>query len=640
MASHENERLSTHNNSLLTSPVIAMPQPGRIIDTKPRLGKKEVEILEREFKRNPKPLTLAKKALADEMNVDLPRINNWFQNRRAKRKQEMKIKDNQEGKVKVKVKDSSATPAAPSLTVKPEHGSKNKNHILALGAPVSTTNNCPTLAISSPKPTDNIISMSRSYQQSFTTPNPEQDKTETSRTIKESMVQKFINSESFQTSTTGEPIAQLSNILPYDFPTEYDQSSFYTGSEQEVSPNPPNNLIYPSSNIHSYYPEINMSFQESSKFPCQLLQECNTIQPVPAENILSQPDMECNIATYGDTSFQETSFSESPLDIHVPDLGLPPASSNIPFRSRPPINLASRRKKVQHRPAALLSHTLIRQPPNGPQTLSHIGGFIPLKSPITSPIRRIVSAGGNRVVASGRIKKQGLEVAQRSPVRYGGFEKFGTRMDRNFSNCYNNFSLTGPSSLGSSLAPSTPLSPMDMVSARSDGSQSTASPIELGTNYVFNHKVPGCFVSINEENPDISSPSTAQSYLSLPTPVTDTWTTDFEKNENFWPYEVSEPLYSAKMDNFPLNSFRGPYSTSVSQPVTPAFDSPYSANYNFGQNSPQNETQAPCSTAPQLRSDEYPLLDTYQTRVSPMTNTKKNKTFLFSHTTPADFSEK
>ena len=44
-------------------------------ETKPRLRKDEVEILEREFKRNPKPTTQTKRGFAEDMGVDLPRIN-------------------------------------------------------------------------------------------------------------------------------------------------------------------------------------------------------------------------------------------------------------------------------------------------------------------------------------------------------------------------------------------------------------------------------------------------------------------------------------------------------------------------------------------------------------------------------------
>ncbi|KAH6706579.1 hypothetical protein BKA61DRAFT_739471 [Leptodontidium sp. MPI-SDFR-AT-0119] len=59
-------------------------------ETKPRLGKDEVDLLEREFLKSPKPSTQTKRQFAEDMGVDLARVNNWFQNRRAKRKQEKK----------------------------------------------------------------------------------------------------------------------------------------------------------------------------------------------------------------------------------------------------------------------------------------------------------------------------------------------------------------------------------------------------------------------------------------------------------------------------------------------------------------------------------------------------------------------
>ncbi len=49
-------------------------------EIKPRLGRDEVDILEEEFKQNPKPPTQTKRQYAEEMGVDLARINvgRWF----------------------------------------------------------------------------------------------------------------------------------------------------------------------------------------------------------------------------------------------------------------------------------------------------------------------------------------------------------------------------------------------------------------------------------------------------------------------------------------------------------------------------------------------------------------------------------
>jgi hypothetical protein len=56
--------------------VIAVPNPAtKTNETKLRLGKDEVDILEHEFKKNPNPTTQTKRHLAEDMRVDLARIN-------------------------------------------------------------------------------------------------------------------------------------------------------------------------------------------------------------------------------------------------------------------------------------------------------------------------------------------------------------------------------------------------------------------------------------------------------------------------------------------------------------------------------------------------------------------------------------
>ncbi|XXG98121.1 hypothetical protein Hte_004441 [Hypoxylon texense] len=59
-------------------------------ESKPRLSKEEVEKLEKIFQENAKPSSSAKAQLADGLGLERARINNWFQNRRAKAKQERK----------------------------------------------------------------------------------------------------------------------------------------------------------------------------------------------------------------------------------------------------------------------------------------------------------------------------------------------------------------------------------------------------------------------------------------------------------------------------------------------------------------------------------------------------------------------
>jgi len=44
-------------------------------EPKPRLAKEEVDLLEREFNKNPKPNSSTKRELAEQMGVEVPRIN-------------------------------------------------------------------------------------------------------------------------------------------------------------------------------------------------------------------------------------------------------------------------------------------------------------------------------------------------------------------------------------------------------------------------------------------------------------------------------------------------------------------------------------------------------------------------------------
>ncbi|KAF7551685.1 hypothetical protein G7Z17_g4841 [Cylindrodendrum hubeiense] len=75
------------------SQLVHHQQMSRTTETKPRLSKEEVEVLEAEFQKNHKPNSSTKKTLAESMRVDHARINNWFQNRRAREKKENNIRE-------------------------------------------------------------------------------------------------------------------------------------------------------------------------------------------------------------------------------------------------------------------------------------------------------------------------------------------------------------------------------------------------------------------------------------------------------------------------------------------------------------------------------------------------------------------
>lgn len=63
------EAYQAHHSRLINQ------QMSRTTESKPRLSKEEVEVLEAEFQKNHKPNSTTKKALAESMHVDNARIN-------------------------------------------------------------------------------------------------------------------------------------------------------------------------------------------------------------------------------------------------------------------------------------------------------------------------------------------------------------------------------------------------------------------------------------------------------------------------------------------------------------------------------------------------------------------------------------
>jgi hypothetical protein len=364
-----------------------------------------------------------------------------------------------------------------------------------------------------------------------------------------------------------------------------------------------------------------------ASFPSQLLpsQAHDGLPTQPQENDDNQSPEEDNGSTLAIGFKYEVAESEPSNS--------PPAPT-IPFKSPPPpMDIASRRKKAV-KPAALIADTLRGRPSLGPRTVSHAEGFRrPSDSPISSPMRRIVSAGGNRSVVSGRVGKSGIESAQRSPININGFADPRAFMEHNYHTTRHPPSLTAGSSLNSSLAPPTPMSPREreMTLVKRDGTRLSTSPVENGMNFVFNT---GCFTSVEDQNL-ASPPETPQAQMVIhplghcfPNPV------DY--------FEVSdEPLYTPAQDSFPveLQMPQPSYLSSLSQPVTPAFGQ-FNPNFLFGSESPQFKNDSPQYTL-STQNSEYSFPESHypggMISTSPMT---KQKTFQFSNTPAADFSEK
>ncbi|KAF1989508.1 hypothetical protein K402DRAFT_452210 [Aulographum hederae CBS 113979] len=89
---------NNNTNAMQQSDHMNLPNHQTILhihaDVKPRLTKEQHDILEKHFKQQAKPSTAIKRGYADTLGVPLDKINNWFQNRRAKVKQDYKKQAN------------------------------------------------------------------------------------------------------------------------------------------------------------------------------------------------------------------------------------------------------------------------------------------------------------------------------------------------------------------------------------------------------------------------------------------------------------------------------------------------------------------------------------------------------------------
>lgn len=626
-------------------PMIAMPNAPKTNETKPRLGKDEVDILEREFQKNPKPTTQTKRQFAEDMKVDLARINNWFQNRRAKRKQEKKQEAYEAGQAQEALNYSE--PSSPDAYPN-SNGYYSDSHLVpATPATFPIVGPPPAVASYNPQYTDPSTASMESLQRTLAAAQAATEQREEYQFVEQQIntfggpvAHGFAESDRAQFPPADETFVQFDHSQSFSYPTGF-ASSVYGQSVSEMHSSPEdstNQTPTPYNSFPASGTDDSVLHPITTTFPSQLLlAHCNDVPALSADSGCSLSPEDSNASAYGIGLNIETSSSS-------------PAPS-IPFKSPPPMNIAARRKKVQHKPMALSAAVMISRPPMGPRTHSHAEGFRrPSDSPCSSPMRRIVSAGGNRPngVLSGRINKSGVESAQKSPIYFGGFESAGNFLEHNYHSLRNPPSLTGSSSLSSSLAPPTPMSPRGMTFVKREkprSSQSTASPEDGSLNFVFHAGVPGCFTTMDGDDQNLQSPPETPQAPILVQPTFNNWSDGTEFSEKQWSFEVpDEPLYTPGIqDTFPMEIHmpRPSYLSTMSQPVTPAFGPTFNAGFTFGHESPpQFKQESPHCGMSTHRGQEYAFPDSNPFPPGMSPNMNKQKTFQFSHTTAADFSEK
>ncbi|KAF7950788.1 uncharacterized protein EAE97_002340 [Botrytis byssoidea] len=600
-------------------------------ETKPRLGKDEVDILEFEFNKNPKPTTQTKRGYADTMGVELSRINNWFQNRRAKRKQEKKTEAYEAGQAREALGYSVSAPSSPDFP------QSNYNIDYPMVPQQSSSMSFPT---SGPPPA------TAPYNPQYADPtNASMQSLQRAMASAQPVNQNGEFSGNFNVHHN-DPL-QLANMLGMGETSDLDRAPFPTANafDYDGSFN-----FQPAFNQNIFdEPEQLEPFGtgESGHTPTAFntFSDDSTTRSLSTVSASSQPFTgavtyrPAKIPSVDDTS-DETSLQFSS----------PPPSSRSFKSPRPPTDIVARRKKVQVKPAALGTDTMRSRPPMGPRTVSNVDGFRrQVASPLPSPMRRIVSAGGN--VLTGRIQKPGIESAQRSPINIHGFENASSFMEQNY-HMINQPSLTAGSSLTSSLAPPTPMSPRErQMTLKRENSSSHEDDLNFMFDLSSSHDGLPTLIDPNQIT-DQTPPETPQASLVLQQTNTSGWPNNIEHNntEQHWNYDIpDEPLYTPSHDHFAAE-LSMPQPSYASQPVTPAFGSfnqggPLLGN---GHDSPQfNNNASPLYTLSNGGSAEYSFPHDALAQFSNIglvgsspTMTTKQKQYQFSNVTPADYSEK
>jgi hypothetical protein len=359
------------------------------------------------------------------------------------------------------------------------------------------------------------------------------------------------------------------------------------------------------------------SFSEQNK-ALELFEGSPVLHYFTNDRTHSSPRAHDGLPSHPDKSRKNQSPEDCPLD--TPNMGtkydaskpeqwsFQSAPSN-PFNSPPlPMEIASRRHKVRHKPAALIVDALrstsrVKYPPHSPIFL----GKFPEPS-----------------------MEQGCHTIRLPP------------------------SLTAGSSLNSCLDPPTPTSPRgrEMTFVKRETLRSTASPNEGSMNFVFNAITGFCFTRIEGDQDLASSPEPPQSQMVMHT-SSNNWPR-MEFSEKQWSFEVpDEPLFTPAHETSPLelHMLQPTYLTSMSQTITPAFGH-FNPSFMFASSDNANRpascidkqaTSTPAEGKNQWHFDtpdepRYILRGIHMPQPSYLRATTPPKAFFaFSHTTKDDF---
>ncbi|KAL8694362.1 MAG: hypothetical protein Q9218_000999 [Villophora microphyllina] len=445
--------------------------------TRPRLTQEQIAVLEDNFKSKPKPGTDFKKQLANSIGLSLQRVNNWYQNRRAKARHQRP----QERRFDVLPNDTSSLWSSVDL-VFPEYTNNTLDHSSQFSSPVEHPPAADYLSIPRPEemsdPTDNIhteLDMFQGYLNSANSDDvspasqmpPSRTIPETSNLAMAKLVAPQMPSWSMQDWT---PDSQNGSQFIEDglSALEASQNAFsqamYHGSMEDYHfGNLSCQTFATTSSSDGEQPSLMTPPPKTSPLPF-----------IPQDPIDRRESVSLDLA--GDFSTFHLQHSQSSMGFvngppeapavsmsHTPD-GTPPAPPQLHIdssmihpqppsdlmancSSAPRLDLASRRKRP--RPAALRPEAQ-RSVSYGPMTMSPTAKMPSLGVAKQASVRRIKSTGNGLNTGNGRIQKPGVAAAPMSP--------------RNFHSLTGNDfllqSARARNASSQSMTPLTPLSPL------------------------------------------------------------------------------------------------------------------------------------------------------------------------------------
>lgn len=450
--------------------------------TRPRLTQEQIAVLEDNFKSKPKPGTDFKKQLASRIGLSLQRVNNWYQNRRAKARHQRP----QERRFDVLPNDPAALWSSVDLAF-PDYANE-MNDVLDLSPqdshpavhPPTVGGICIPNSEDASDDASNFnteLDMFHGYLNSVGTDSdlslegdlgpslPLPDANNLAMTKMDASdvpawgLQEWVSESQPGPQFTEEGLAALQATQ-----SAFSQAMYQSASEGYHVGNPSCQTFATASSSDGEQPSLMTPPPRTSPlpFPCQepftrrqsvtadLASDFNTIHLKRSQSNVGLNNGQAD-ATHATTSHSPVGTPPAPPRLHI-DAGtthsesLP--NSLIGGSTVPRLDIASRRKRP--RPAALRPEAQ-RSMSYGPMTLSPTARMSSLGISKTASVRRIKSTGNGLNTGNGRIQKPG--VVGPAPMSPRNFHQLS-------SNDFLGSNDHGTNASSQSITPLTPLSPL------------------------------------------------------------------------------------------------------------------------------------------------------------------------------------